>query len=59
MHRFKVGSNDKALDNAMKQFKTFSPSTPAKVFSVDEEENILCVSCVPKVCHAYFKIGHA
>ncbi|XP_067937856.1 alanine--tRNA ligase, cytoplasmic-like [Watersipora subatra] len=49
VHRFEAGSNAKALDNAMKQFKALSPSTPAMVFSVDEEEGkILCMSCVPK-----------
>lgn len=49
VHEFKAGSNAKALDAAMKQYKALSPSTAAMFFSVDEDTNkILCMSCVPK-----------
>lgn len=49
VHEFKAGSNAKALDAAMKQYKTSSPQTAAMFFSVDEDAGkILCMSCVPK-----------
>uniref|UniRef100_A0A0B7ARJ2 Alanine--tRNA ligase n=1 Tax=Arion vulgaris TaxID=1028688 RepID=A0A0B7ARJ2_9EUPU len=57
VHEFKAGSNAKALDAAMKQYKALSPKTSAMFFSVDEDAGkILCMSCVPKVrnlfcCH--------
>ena len=39
-----------ALDAAMKQYKALSPGTSTMFFSVDEDNNkILCMSCVPKV----------
>ncbi|CAL1544361.1 unnamed protein product [Lymnaea stagnalis] len=49
VHEFKAGSNAKALDAAMKQYKTSSPQTAAMFFSVDQDAGkILCMSCVPK-----------
>ncbi|ESO83071.1 hypothetical protein LOTGIDRAFT_197664 [Lottia gigantea] len=49
VHEFKAGSNAKALDAAMKQYKASSPQTSAFFVSVDNEANkILCMSCVPK-----------
>lgn len=49
VHEFKAGSNAKALDAAMKQYKALSPYTAAMFFSVDDEAGkILCMSCVPK-----------
>ncbi|XP_059156617.1 alanine--tRNA ligase, cytoplasmic-like [Physella acuta] len=49
VHEFKAGSNTKALDAAMKQYKATSPQTSAMFFTVDEEGGkILCMSCVPK-----------
>ncbi|XP_067651201.1 alanine--tRNA ligase, cytoplasmic-like [Haliotis asinina] len=49
VHEFKAGSNAKALDAAMKQYKASSPETAAMFFSTDEESGkILCMSCVPK-----------
>ncbi|KAK0051507.1 alanine--tRNA ligase cytoplasmic [Biomphalaria pfeifferi] len=49
VHEFKAGSNAKALDAAMKQYKASSPLTSAMFFTVDEEaDKILCMSCVPK-----------
>jgi len=55
VHEFKAGSNAKALDAAMKQYKSLSPETSAMFFSVDQEAGkILCMSCVPK---ATVKVG--
>jgi len=49
VHEFIAGSNAKALDAAMKQYKALSPKTSAMFFSVDKEAGkILCMSCVPK-----------
>lgn len=49
VHEFKAGSNAKALDAAMKQYKASSPETAAMFFTVDNDNNkILCMSCVPK-----------
>jgi len=49
VHEFKAGSNAKALDAAMKQYKALSPKTSAMFFSVDQDAGkILCMSCVPK-----------
>ncbi|XP_041375479.1 alanine--tRNA ligase, cytoplasmic-like [Gigantopelta aegis] len=49
VHEFKAGSNAKALDAAMKQYKTLSPETAAIFFSTDPDAGkILCMSCVPK-----------
>jgi len=49
VHEFMAGSNAKALDAAMKQYKSLSPKTSAMFFSVDKEAGkILCMSCVPK-----------
>ncbi|CAH1779871.1 unnamed protein product [Owenia fusiformis] len=49
IHEFKALSNAKALDGAMKQYKSLSPETSAIFFSVDEDAGkILCMSCVPK-----------
>ncbi|XP_005102630.1 alanine--tRNA ligase, cytoplasmic [Aplysia californica] len=49
VHEFKAGSNAKALDAAMKQYKSLSPQTSAMFFSVDQDAGkILCMSCVPK-----------
>ncbi|KAL5022486.1 hypothetical protein ScPMuIL_001641 [Solemya velum] len=51
VHEFKAGSNAKALDGAMKQYKSLSPKTAAMFFSVDREDGkIICMSCVPKEC---------
>lgn len=42
-------SNGKALDAAMKQFKTQAPHMACMFFSVDEDAGkILCMSCVPE-----------
>jgi len=50
VHKFNAGSNAKALDNAMKQFKALSPSTSAMLFSVDDDESkVICMCCVSKV----------
>ncbi|GFO25320.1 alanine--tRNA ligase, cytoplasmic-like [Plakobranchus ocellatus] len=52
VHVFDAGSNAKALDAAMKQYKALSPRTSAMFFSVDQEASkILCMSCVPKDAH--------
>lgn len=52
VHVFDAGSNAKALDAAMKQYKALSPKTSAMFFSVDQEANkILCMSCVPETAH--------
>ncbi|KAF6021949.1 AARS [Bugula neritina] len=49
VHKFNAGSNAKALDNAMKQFKALSPSTSAMLFSVDDDESkVICMCCVSK-----------
>jgi alanyl-tRNA synthetase len=49
VHEFKAGSNAKALDGALKQYKTLSPSTAAMFFSVDAENGkIICLTSVPK-----------
>jgi len=49
IHQFDALSNGKALDGAVKQFKTLSPSTACMFFSVDRDsEKILCMSSVPK-----------
>jgi len=49
VHRFDALSNGKALDGAVKQFKTLSPETACMFFSVDRDaEKILCMSSVPK-----------
>ena len=49
MHQFDALSNGKALDGAVKQFKSLSPETACIFFSVDEDaEKILCMSSVPK-----------
>lgn len=49
VHEFKAGSNAKALDAAMKQYKALSPETAAMFFTVDDDNNkIICMSCVPK-----------
>lgn len=45
----KAGSNSKALDSALKQVKTISPSTAVMFFSVDQETNkVLCMAGVGK-----------
>lgn len=55
VHKFNAGSNAKALDNAMKQYKALSPATSAMFFSVDEDDGkILCMSCVPKVTSSLY-----
>ncbi|XP_071479639.1 alanine--tRNA ligase, cytoplasmic-like [Diadema antillarum] len=47
--RFEAGSSSKALDAALKEFKSQSPKTAAMLFSVDEEaKKILCLAQVPK-----------
>lgn len=44
-----AGSNSKALDSALKQVKTVSPSTAAMFFSVDHESGkVLCMAGVGK-----------
>ncbi|GAB6030509.1 hypothetical protein CHUAL_007371 [Chamberlinius hualienensis] len=49
IHEFKAGSNAKALDAALKQFRGASPDMAAMLFSVDEENgSIICLSSVPK-----------
>ncbi|KAK7478207.1 hypothetical protein BaRGS_00030568 [Batillaria attramentaria] len=49
VHEFKAGNNAKALDAAMKQYKSLSPNTSAMFFSVDNDANkILCMCSVPK-----------
>ncbi|XP_052816323.1 alanine--tRNA ligase, cytoplasmic-like isoform X1 [Mya arenaria] len=49
VHEFKAGSNAKALDAAMKQYKALSPETAAMFFTVDPDNSkIVCMSCVPK-----------
>ena len=46
VHEFKAGSNRKALNEAMKQFK----NTSVMLFTVAPEEGqIICLSSVPKV----------
>lgn len=48
--RLEAGSNSKALDAALKEFKSKSPKTSAMLFSVDQEANkIVCLAQVPKV----------
>lgn len=48
VHEFKAGSNAKALDAAIKQYKTLSPKTSTMFFSVDSDTNkILCMCAVP------------
>ncbi|XP_030830999.1 alanine--tRNA ligase, cytoplasmic [Strongylocentrotus purpuratus] len=47
--RLEAGSNSKALDAALKEFKSKSPKTSAMLFSVDQEANkIVCLAQVPK-----------
>lgn len=49
VHQFNAGSNAKALDGAMKQYKSLSPATSAMFFSVDQEAGkIICMCSVPK-----------
>merc|ERR1719376_1045406 len=49
VHQFEALSNGKALDGAVKQFKTLSPETACMFFSVDPDaEKIMCMSSVPK-----------
>lgn len=49
VHLFNAGSNAKALDGAMKQFKALSPATSTMFFTVDNESNkILCMCAVTK-----------
>jgi len=49
VHEFKAGSNAKALDGALKQYKALSPATAAMFFSVDVENcKIICLTSVPK-----------
>ncbi|KAK3086415.1 hypothetical protein FSP39_018170 [Pinctada imbricata] len=49
VHEFKAGSNAKALDAAMKQYKNLSPDTAAIFFTVDRDAGkIICMSCTPK-----------
>jgi hypothetical protein len=46
VHEFKAGSNRKALNEAIKQFK----NTSVMLFTVAPEEGqIICLSAVPKV----------
>ncbi|ELU16117.1 hypothetical protein CAPTEDRAFT_155717 [Capitella teleta] len=46
---FKAGSNAKALDGAMKQYKALSPKTACFFISVDNENGkIMAMSCVPQ-----------
>ncbi|PIK53894.1 putative alanine--tRNA ligase, cytoplasmic [Apostichopus japonicus] len=47
--RFEALSISKALDAALKQYKSKSPKTAAMLFSIDEENSkILCLAQVPK-----------
>ncbi|XP_041454380.1 LOW QUALITY PROTEIN: alanine--tRNA ligase, cytoplasmic-like [Lytechinus variegatus] len=47
--RLEAGSNSKALDAALKEFKSKSPKTSAMLVSVDQEASkILCLAQVPK-----------
>lgn len=49
VHEFKADANAKALDAAMKQYKTLSPETAALFFTVDQSAGkIVCMSCTPK-----------
>jgi len=49
VHEFQAGSNAKALDGALKQFRSLSPKTAVMLFSVDSDANkIICLSSVPK-----------
>lgn len=49
VHEFKAFSNTKALDSALKQVKSLSPTTSAMFVSVDPEaKKIFCLSSVPK-----------
>ena len=49
--RMEAGASSKALDAALKEFKSSSPQTSAMLFSTDEETGkILCLAQVPKVC---------
>lgn len=47
VHEFKPGSNAKALDSAIKQYKNLSPQTAVIFFAVDAGK-VLCMSYVPK-----------
>ncbi|XP_029635382.1 alanine--tRNA ligase, cytoplasmic isoform X1 [Octopus sinensis] len=47
IHQFKPGSNAKALDSAVKQYKSLSPQTAVLFFAVDAGK-LLCMSYVPK-----------
>lgn len=47
--RLEAGASAKALDAALKEFKSLSPQTSAMLFSVDQETSkILCLAQVPK-----------
>jgi len=49
VHVFEAGSNAKALDAAMKQYKTQAPHVACMFFSVDNDAGkILSMSCVPE-----------
>jgi alanyl-tRNA synthetase len=49
VHVFDVQANGKALDAAMKQFKTSAPHIACMFFSIDDDAGkILSMSCVPK-----------
>ena len=55
VHEFKAGSNGKALDAAMKQYKNLSPKTAVMLFSADHDEGkVVCMGCVPKVSDSFF-----
>ncbi len=53
--RLEAGANSKALDAALKEYKSGSKNTAAILFSVDEDlKKILCLAQVPKVCDFFF-----
>ena len=49
--RMEAGANSKALDAALKEYKSGSKKTAAILFSVDDDlGKILCLAQCPKVC---------
>ena len=51
--KLEVGGSGKALDGALKEYKSSSPATAAMLFSVDADAGkVLCMAQVPKVSSA-------
>ena len=49
--QMEAGANSKALDAALKEYKSGSKNTAAILFSVDDDVGkILCLAQCPKVC---------